>query len=157
MAVVATRWGAVAIVCALALSCRPDGVFQCSNDNQCSNQRRPGFCEVSGLCSFPDANCKSGRRYAEHSAELSGLCVPDNGEMPSTWGGASGEGGGTTDAMEMMTAEGSDSDSTDGNALDCVWWDAAWEHRAALHATELDSSETLTEFVTLVTLQRVCC
>lgn len=51
---------------------RPAPTFSCEDTAQCG---AGGVCEATGLCSFVDAECASGRRYSEHSGELSNTCV----------------------------------------------------------------------------------
>ena len=59
---------------AVHTGCADPAVFACVSDEQCG---AVGRCEASGYCSFPDAACESGRRYAPLSREdLAGTCVP---------------------------------------------------------------------------------
>lgn len=46
--------------------------FSCTDSTQCGD----GTCEETGLCSFADDVCESGRRYGDHSGALAGVCVP---------------------------------------------------------------------------------
>jgi hypothetical protein len=56
----------------LVLAACGDSVFACTDDAACDE----GFCEPSGYCSFPDADCASGRRYGPLAADgYSGKCV----------------------------------------------------------------------------------
>jgi hypothetical protein len=55
--------------------------FVCTNDAQCRSQDQPGVCEAAGYCSFSDDRCASGRRFAAHSAALSGTCVDSVGSV----------------------------------------------------------------------------
>src|SRR4051812_7055325 len=59
-------------------ACSPygGGAFHCERDDQCSVG---GTCEADGLCSFPDTQCGSGRRYGDHSGAVSNKCVGDMG------------------------------------------------------------------------------
>ena len=71
---------ACAALTALA-GCSPfgGGTFACSDSTQCSPG---GTCEPNFLCSFPDAECASGRRYGNAAGELSGTCVGDEPMPP---------------------------------------------------------------------------
>jgi len=59
-------------------ACSPygGGAFSCSDSAQCGPD---GVCEPNMLCSFPAADCASGRSYGEASGSLAGVCV---GEEP---------------------------------------------------------------------------
>jgi hypothetical protein len=76
---VADRAGIVAGAVACVLSCLPRGRFHCADDNQCVSAEGRGVCEAEGVCSFPDARCPLGRRYARFAAGESssdgGNCV----------------------------------------------------------------------------------
>ncbi|HJZ88254.1 MAG TPA: hypothetical protein VKN99_23935 [Polyangia bacterium] len=53
-----------------------DSSFRCVTDNACTRMGRPGTCEPSGFCSFPDPYCTSGRRFDEFAGNgLAGECV----------------------------------------------------------------------------------
>lgn len=63
----------VGLMMASAMACGGTDVFVCSDDGSCGAQ---GRCEVTGYCSFPAADCPSGRRYGEHApATVAGQCV----------------------------------------------------------------------------------
>jgi len=57
--------------------CTPiERTFHCANSGQCENGATAGSCEATGWCSFPDAMCASGRRYASLVGDgLAGQCV----------------------------------------------------------------------------------
>lgn len=64
------------LVCGLAAlaGCKEDDTFQCVSDAQCGGT---GICESVNYCSFPDADCETGRRYGDESATgIAGQCVP---------------------------------------------------------------------------------
>lgn len=69
------------------LGCRGEGSYRCSTSAECVDQEQ-GFCESTGFCSFLDSSCESGRRYADYSSELTGVCVEGcvfaGGELPFT-------------------------------------------------------------------------
>ncbi len=52
--------------------------FECSRDLECEVAGVMGFCEGTGLCSFKDTDCASGRRYGSTAGELAGECVVGN-------------------------------------------------------------------------------
>jgi alpha-tubulin suppressor-like RCC1 family protein len=55
----------------------PETPFVCRTDAECVDGPAKGACEPTFGCSFPDASCPSGRRYADLSTEpLSNRCVP---------------------------------------------------------------------------------
>ena len=106
----AARWafGTVAAgVVGLTLAGCTTADFTCEADVQCMGQG-PGVCQPDGHCSFPDPECPSGHRYAEHSGPQSGLCV-GVGETGSTGGT------GPTSAAVPTTAP---ADADDGPGLD---------------------------------------
>ena len=69
--------------------------FQCADDNACGAS---GRCETNGFCSFPDADCASGRAYDQSAGDLAGKCVG---------GGTVGDGG---PDMNMPPTDGSMTD-----------------------------------------------
>ncbi len=75
---------------ALAAACQSNS-FSCGDDSECTVQGVAGVCEDNGVCSFPDEECASGRRYGQQApAELAGVCV--QGSEGSSTGLASSEG-----------------------------------------------------------------
>jgi len=67
--------GALLLVGLGACSPYGGGAFHCEEDRQCTGG---GTCEPDGLCSFPDPQCASGRRYGELAGERSRTCVVDD-------------------------------------------------------------------------------
>ncbi len=50
--------------------------YTCTSSSQCMQESVQGQCEATNYCSFPDANCVSGRRYSAFSATgLRDRCV----------------------------------------------------------------------------------
>lgn len=49
-----------------------DPDFVCTTDEACGEQ---GRCELDGFCTFEDTACAGGRRFSEHSGELSNQCL----------------------------------------------------------------------------------
>ncbi len=68
------RWW-VAFACALAACAQSDPDFLCGVDDNCVRDGQPGRCEPEGFCTFEDAACGGGRRFTEHSGELSNQCL----------------------------------------------------------------------------------
>jgi len=68
--------------CAVAIAVFAAGcekaVFTCMTDDNCVVGSMTGTCEPDHLCSFPDSTCLVGRKYADHSGDVSGECVPVN-------------------------------------------------------------------------------
>jgi len=72
------------IVAVLGLGgCGVSDAFTCTTDDQCVLGGVEGRCEAAGACSFLDASCESGRRYAELSpGGIGGECViPPDGSV----------------------------------------------------------------------------
>lgn len=119
----------------------------CEGDAACRDGDRIGFCEAQGSCSFPDADCESGRRYGEHSpAAIAGECVPvDVDATTSTTGPGSSttidpDGGPAPTTLESSdggpaTSEsaGSEGDGTTGGCPE-DWFDCASPRRLRLLA-----------------------
>jgi hypothetical protein len=72
------------VILALLAGCNA-GAFACEQDGDCIAGSVAGTCEVGGACSFPDADCPSGKRYGEHTGDgLGGTCVPVGGSESSS-------------------------------------------------------------------------
>jgi hypothetical protein len=83
-----------------AWACGSAGAFACADDSMCAGTAALGVCEPSGYCSFPDAECPSGRRYgARAPAELADACVEPSDPTSAgvTDDGAEASGDTTTD------------------------------------------------------------
>lgn len=82
------------------VACGPPPVFTCQTDASCGEE---GRCEPIGYCSFPDADCASGRRYgALASGKLANECVGED----------VGTGEGSTMPMETTLVSISEGGST---------------------------------------------
>lgn len=132
--------------------------FECTRSDQCTAGDGAGRCEDSGLCSFPDAACPSGRRYGEHGGELSGLCVPAQ-DIATTGAWSGGEQGGSGESGLGVEDESSggapmpaDSTGADDSPASCDWWDASWQFRVRLVPTQLSGEQTFSNFVAPVRL-----
>ena len=69
-------------VLALMVGCmKPPPGFVCSDNVDCVRDGEQGFCESNDRCSFRDAECASGRRYAELAGEQANRCVGDELEV----------------------------------------------------------------------------
>ena len=87
--------------------CPSNPPFHCEEDAQCTGVPG-GRCEPSGVCSFPDPDCPTGRRYGEAATEqVAGDCVPVD-QLGST-GVEAGSGGGeaSTSSGSLTTSEAS--------------------------------------------------
>lgn len=67
----------IAIACLLLTSCKVTGTFTCDTSDQCRSSTGQGVCEPeTGFCTFADADCPSGSRYADNAGMgLSGRCT----------------------------------------------------------------------------------
>lgn len=58
-------------------ACVSSSPFECRTNAECGAEGVSGFCEDTGYCSFPDAECASERRYGDYApADLVRVCVP---------------------------------------------------------------------------------
>lgn len=73
------RLAAVLLVVAGAACWGTRDSYQCDADSDC-NLGTAGRCEVNARCTVFDPACETGRRYTDHSEELSGQCFTDNRE-----------------------------------------------------------------------------
>lgn len=70
------RRSVLALCLLLGVGCSNSETFNCQDDAGCGAN---GQCEGNGFCSFPDAECESGRRYGDLAgAGLQGQCVAVN-------------------------------------------------------------------------------
>jgi hypothetical protein len=122
----AARWG---LALGLPLhACGPDPAFRCESHESCAPD---GRCEPIGFCSFPDTQCPSGYRFAEHAGgDVAGACVePDNGSSdtgppvadaatlpPGTEDGATTASVGTATSAEGSSTSGPGGDSSGDSA-----------------------------------------
>ena len=69
------------IACLVLAGCKVTGTFTCDTSDQCRASTGPGVCDVeTGFCTFADADCPSGSRYADNAGMgLAGRCT---GEVP---------------------------------------------------------------------------
>jgi cysteine-rich repeat protein len=73
-------FGALALVLGLAAagtaSCLPQPVYDCSEDEHCSDLAQTARCEPVGYCSEVDPRCDSGRRFHAYAGDgLAGRCT----------------------------------------------------------------------------------
>ncbi|MCA9709926.1 MAG: hypothetical protein KDK70_29070 [Myxococcales bacterium] len=80
--------------------------FQCIDDEDCRAGSVQGWCEDARYCSYPDAECPSGRRYSDLAGPLASVCTGVGGSESS-----SGSSTSMDTSAGSTTAEGS-SDST---------------------------------------------
>ncbi len=97
--------------------CNPVSDFQCSTDENCIAEGAGGVCEANSFCSFPDAECPTGRRWHDRASSLAGMCLGDEGGATDTDDSAgSSDGSGTTEDP-TTGLDPSTSSSTSGNPL----------------------------------------
>jgi hypothetical protein len=89
------------LVGALGSSACATPAFKCDEDAQCAAEPEGGRCEADHLCSYPDGECDSGRRYGEYAGDRSRMCVEDAGTSSSS-----------TSAGTLATLDTSASDPT---------------------------------------------
>jgi hypothetical protein len=68
------RW--LALLAAIAGAACVDDRYRCTSHDQC-DVGEGGRCEADQRCSYWDATCPAGRRYADHAGDVSGVCVDD--------------------------------------------------------------------------------
>lgn len=103
--------GLVLPIVALVAGCQSDG-FQCEGDSECIVQGVAGLCEDNGVCSFPDEECISGRRYGQQApAELAGVCVEGGGGSSS---GTTSTQGTSSVPASTTTAETTSTETSTG-------------------------------------------
>jgi len=66
---------AVVLALLASVGCRLEGSFACGSDAVCRAGASVGTCEATGYCSFADASCASGQRYADNAASYAAQCV----------------------------------------------------------------------------------
>ena len=130
-----------------------DRAYECQQDVQCVSNKGRGYCEVNGLCSFPDATCPSGRRYGDHAGDESGTCVSADdvltttGEpIPDPGVNASGSTSGGS------TGGGSDSESGSDGDPPCTWDEPQWTHRVRITPSNAVADSAFDDHVVLVLL-----
>ncbi|MBL4686209.1 MAG: hypothetical protein JKY37_16570, partial [Nannocystaceae bacterium] len=105
----------------------------CRDDDDCG---REGRCEGSGWCSFPDASCPSGRRFAELSGDgVGGACVD------ATAAASSDATSGSETSSTSATAASGSSPATVGVSADSTSTDSVGSTSAA---TDTASSASTT-------------
>lgn len=105
-------WRTAIVLASMALGGCNLSPFVCSDDSSCS-QRGEGRCEANGACSYPDAECDSGRRYSAYGPSDEGSCVQDSDSSTTTEDEPTGtsSGGGVTSLDPSETTTGSTSES----------------------------------------------
>lgn len=100
------------LVVAMAVGCVRDGTYLCDRDESCS-MRAGGRCEAERVCSYPDADCPSQRRYSRFAGSLANGCVPEAMTTGTTGGSSSSST--TGDSGETGLATGTTTDATTGS------------------------------------------
>lgn len=103
------RWAIAIAAGVLGGACVDLQPYACSDDTECTSASE-GVCEDTGHCSYPDADCESGRRYGDLAAALSGQCTAIAGTSGSS---SSSDGGPGATATTNAESSGSDSTSED--------------------------------------------
>jgi hypothetical protein len=85
------------VIAALALcGCIKTGEFKCADSADCDRGGVQGICQSVGYCSFSDAACPSGQRFADLSGEVSNDCVEGTGDSFPVGGTITGLTGSVT-------------------------------------------------------------
>lgn len=108
--------------------CNPVSIYACSTDDDCSSLGRDGRCESNLACSFPDAQCPTGRRWHRRADDVAGQCL-DSGHAGSD-GGSAGDDGSALETGSSGFSEPSTED-TGGDGT-----------TAALESSDTGSPET---------------
>jgi cysteine-rich repeat protein len=104
------RWAIAIAAGVLGGACVDLQAYTCSDDTECTSASE-GVCEDTGHCSYPDAECESGRRYGGLAAAFSGQCTTAVGTTDSS--GSSDSGPGATATTTNVETSGTDSTSED--------------------------------------------
>ena len=106
---VAAAWFALCVACTSSTE-----AFVCAEDTQCDG----GQCEVNGYCSFPSADCESGKKYGSLSpTEIAGMCVPvmgSTGEVDPTLSMATSSG--STEGEASTSSKGETTEGLSGGS-----------------------------------------
>lgn len=158
------------------LGCQTAQSFECSSDNECVASGADGVCEPNGFCSFPDMRCPSQRAYGDFAGNgLAGMCVEDveatSGDVSTTSTTTDPQTGSTTTPLTTTSGSSSTtqppatSSSSTGDTVDpssdssstspesCGrWWDAQWPYRLTVSYPAGSTTEALTGFPLLISL-----
>ena len=130
---VSVRGSILAVGVLLGVGCSNSETFNCQDDAGCGTN---GQCEANGFCSFPDAECESGRRYGDLAgAGLQGQCVAENESSTGALGSSEGSSGmpsltsgastGGDESSTGVATTGHAESSTGGQTCDLVSIDVA--------------------------------
>lgn len=107
------------------VSCNPVSVFTCATTEACVAEAGAGaICEANSLCTVPDPDCPSMKRWHERASDLAGTCFDPSqlggtDSIAATAGTSTGEGGGTTtgepDTATTQPVEGSGDTGSSGS------------------------------------------
>lgn len=107
--------------------------FACQSDGACPQ----GRCESQGWCSFPDASCPSGFRFADHAAEgLAGTCVDVAAGETET-----GTTGVTTTTVTPATATTGTTSTTSSGTTEPVLPETSGSTTTTADATQGETSD----------------
>lgn len=95
--------------------CNPVSDFQCSTSEDCIAEGAGGVCEANSFCSFPDAECPTGKRWHDRASSLSGMCFGEEGGATDTDDSAGSSSGSSTTQDPTTGLDPSTSSSTSGD------------------------------------------
>jgi hypothetical protein len=72
----------LAMAALVLAACVRSGGYECSSADQCMRDGVQGRCEAVSFCSFPDPDCASGARFADHAGDYANRCVDEVAELP---------------------------------------------------------------------------
>jgi hypothetical protein len=87
--------------------CKVQSIFTCVDDTNCQSHGEGGVCEANSFCTFPDAECTTGKRWHDRAGDLAGECFEVDGGS-----GSGSDGSGGSGSSDDAPAEESGSDST---------------------------------------------
>ena len=110
------RWRVVPIAF-LLVGCPVETDFVCERSEECVDAGVQGVCQPNNYCSFPDEDCGSGQRYAEHAPSgFAQECVPPDVPQGSS-GGMQSDGNGDATSSSPPEVTGSSSGVDSGEPL----------------------------------------
>jgi hypothetical protein len=87
--------------------CKVQSIFTCVDDTNCQPHGEGGVCEANSFCTFPDAECTTGKRWHDRAGDLAGECFEVDGGS-----GSGSDGSGGSGSSDDAPTEESGSDST---------------------------------------------
>jgi hypothetical protein len=96
------------LLAAGAPACKVQSIFTCIDDMGCQEHGEGGVCEPNSFCTFPDAECPTGKRWHDRAGDLGGECFEVDTGTGSGTAGTAGSGS-SDDAPADDDGSGSDS------------------------------------------------